>query len=181
MQSFSFAYNWGPYTPGTTSFTFKTHSSLNSTATNAAIAAPGVWSKFKFTYGFGSSGAVSSSDSRSDVCMLDFVQAGFPSTATGAAIFGSDYYEYFDIALNARLTWGDGSSGSYHDYRGFLTHEFGHVIGLGDVYSGTTASNVPTMYAYSKIGGIGNIIGYYFRTLQTDDINGMNASYNMVN
>ena len=81
-----------------------------------------------------------------------------------------------DIKMNSNAPWGideDGEGISYcltdrHDIRNIVTHEAGHVFGLGDLYESSAADL--TMYGYSTRGqtkkislGYGDVLG--IRTL----------------
>ncbi len=75
-----------------------------------------------------------------------------------------------DIVFNTAYSYGDAFSNSYvYDFESILTHEIGHVIGLGDLYS--TTCNKMTMYGYSPQGDISK------RTLERDDIKGLRLIY----
>ncbi|NHW88063.1 MAG: matrixin family metalloprotease [Archaeoglobales archaeon] len=87
----------------------------------------------------------------------------------------------FDIMLDTDWVWGDAaaqcnsnetftnSSCEVMDLQNILTHEFGHAIGLGDVYD-STCSEV-TMYGYSLYGEVKK------RTLEPPDITGLRTLY----
>jgi predicted Zn-dependent protease len=87
----------------------------------------------------------------------------------------------FDIMLDIDWVWGDAaaqcnsdetvtdSSCEVMDLQNILTHEFGHAIGLGDVYD-STCSEV-TMYGYSSYGEVKK------RTLEQPDIIGLQTLY----
>jgi len=87
----------------------------------------------------------------------------------------------FDIMLDTDWVWGDAtaqcnsnetftnSSCEVMDLQNILTHEFGHAIGLGDVYD-STCSEV-TMYGYSWYGEVKK------RTLEPPDITGLRSLY----
>jgi predicted Zn-dependent protease len=87
----------------------------------------------------------------------------------------------FDIMLDTDWVWGNAtaqcnsnetftdSSCEVMDLQNILTHEFGHAIGLGDVYD-STCSEV-TMYGYSSYGEVKK------RTLEPPDITGLQTLY----
>jgi hypothetical protein len=77
----------------------------------------------------------------------------------------------FDIRFNEYYVWGDASVANdlVMDLQNIATHEFGHAIGLGDVYS-TTYDDV-TMYGYADTGDINK------RTLEIPDIKGLQKLY----
>jgi hypothetical protein len=87
----------------------------------------------------------------------------------------------FDMMLDVDWVWGDAatqcnsnetftnSSCAVMDIQNIATHEFGHAIGLGDVYN-SVCSEV-TMYGYSDYGEIKK------RTLEQPDITGLQTLY----
>jgi hypothetical protein len=87
----------------------------------------------------------------------------------------------FDIMLDVDWNWGDAvlqcnsnetftnSSCKVMDLQNILTHEFGHGIGLGDVYD--SACSEVTMYGYSDYGEVKK------RTLEQPDITGLQTLY----
>jgi len=76
----------------------------------------------------------------------------------------------FDILFNDYFDWGDGYADSTKmDLQNIATHELGHAVGMGDVYS-TTCSAV-TMYGYSEEGDTEK------RTLEPPDIAGLQSLY----
>ncbi len=76
----------------------------------------------------------------------------------------------FDMLFNTRFTWGDAAQNpAAMDLQNIATHELGHGVGLGDIYS-STCSQV-TMYGYSTYGETSK------RTLETPDITGLQKMY----
>lgn len=76
----------------------------------------------------------------------------------------------FDMRLNTDYTWGDATLDSTAmDLQNIATHEFGHTIGLSDIYS--TACGSVTMYGYSSNGETSK------RTLETPDVTGLQKMY----
>mgnify|MGYP005841618523 CR=1 FL=1 len=70
-----------------------------------------------------------------------------------------------DIKFNSTFSWGtDGSSNNY-DIQNVGTHEYGHSVGLADLYAAVDSEK--TMYGYSAKGETKK------RTLDQDDINGI--------
>lgn len=55
----------------------------------------------------------------------------------------------FDVMFDSDYNWGDGTTGLM-DLQAIATHEIGHGIGMGDMYSDTC--NLETMYGYSNYG-----------------------------
>lgn len=77
----------------------------------------------------------------------------------------------FDVMFDTDWTWGDAAlDGTKMDLQNIATHEFGHGVGLADVYDATNCSAV-TMYGYSDYGDIEK------RTLETPDITGLQTLY----
>ncbi len=76
----------------------------------------------------------------------------------------------FDQLYNTRFSWGDAAiNPAVMDLQNIATHELGHGVGLGDIYS-TTCSAV-TMYGYSTNGETSK------RTLEQPDITGLQKMY----
>jgi hypothetical protein len=87
----------------------------------------------------------------------------------------------FDIMLDTDWVWGDAvaqcnsnetftnSTCTIMDIQNIATHEFGHGIGLGDVYD--SACSEVTMYGYSDYGEVKK------RTLEQPDITGLQTLY----
>jgi hypothetical protein len=76
----------------------------------------------------------------------------------------------FDMKLNTLYNWGDaGIDPAVMDLQNILTHELGHSVGMGDIYS--TAYSDVTMYGYSDIGDTGK------RILDDWDITGLRVIY----
>jgi hypothetical protein len=76
----------------------------------------------------------------------------------------------FDIMFDTDWVWGDATVNStVMDLQNIATHEFGHGIGLGDVYD--SACSEVTMYGYSDYGEVKK------RTLEQPDITGLQTLY----
>lgn len=76
----------------------------------------------------------------------------------------------FDIKFNTKYIWGDATSNSaVMDLQNIATHEFGHGVGLADLY--TPVCSAVTMYGYSDYGETQK------RTLELPDINGLQVLY----
>ncbi len=76
----------------------------------------------------------------------------------------------FDMMFNTGFTWGDASlDPSVMDLENIATHELGHAVGMGDIY--TTTCSVVTMYGYSNYGEISK------RSLEQPDIAGLVSMY----
>ena len=82
-------------------------------------------------------------------------------------IYDSKYKIYeADIVINNSVPWrNNGGTGGF-DVQNVMTHEFGHMLGLG--HSDVTGA---TMVQGTYYGDISK------RTLEQDDINGFNAIY----
>jgi len=76
----------------------------------------------------------------------------------------------FDMLFNTYYAWGDATqNSSVMDLQNIATHEFGHSVGLNDVY--TTVCSAVTMYGYSNYGETNK------RTLEEPDIIGLQKIY----
>ena len=76
----------------------------------------------------------------------------------------------FDMMFDTDWDWGDATlDPSKMDLQNIATHEFGHAVGLADVYQ--DACSAVTMYGYSDYGEIQK------RTLEQPDITGLQALY----
>jgi hypothetical protein len=76
----------------------------------------------------------------------------------------------FDMLFNDKWVWGDATvNPSLMDLQNIATHEFGHAVGLADLY--TDSCTFVTMYGYSKEGDVEK------RTLEQPDITGLRAIY----
>ena len=75
-----------------------------------------------------------------------------------------------DLVFNSYYTWGDATQNPLlMDLENIATHELGHVVGLGDVY--TSKCSEVTMYGYSGEGETKK------RTLETQDISAIKKLY----
>lgn len=76
----------------------------------------------------------------------------------------------FDILFDTDFTWGDATTSStVMDLQNIATHELGHGVGLGDIYTSTCSA--VTMYGYSAYGETQK------RTLEQPDIVGLQKMY----
>ena len=81
--------------------------------------------------------------------------------------YGTKYLIYeADIVINSKWEWRNNGSANGYDVQNVMTHEFGHMLGLG--HSEFTEA---TMYESSSMGEIKK------RDLHQDDLNGFNALY----
>lgn len=76
----------------------------------------------------------------------------------------------FDMLLNTKFSWGDANiNPALMDLQNIATHEFGHTVGMDDIYS--TSCTAVTMYGYSSNGEVQK------RTLEQPDITGLKSMY----
>jgi len=76
----------------------------------------------------------------------------------------------FDMILDTDFTWGDATiNPSVMDLQNIATHELGHGVGMGDIYS--DACSEVTMYGYSDYGETKK------RNLEQADITGLQKMY----
>lgn len=76
----------------------------------------------------------------------------------------------FDIMFDVDFTWGDATSDpSVMDLQNIATHEFGHGVGLADLYEDQWSEQ--TMYGYATYGETKK------RTLESGDIAGIQTLY----
>ena len=72
----------------------------------------------------------------------------------------------WDVVFNDYYTWGDAEFNlALMDFENIATHELGHAVGLGDLY--TSECSEQTMYGYADYGEIKK------RTLEAGDIAGI--------
>ena len=103
---------------------------------------------------------------------------GWDEIDGSGGVIGITYYWYnratkqmveFDIVLDEQESWStDGTAGTF-DVQSIATHEAGHTLVLGDIYSPRDAAL--TMYGYALKGNIDK------RDLATGDISGVQAIY----
>ncbi len=75
----------------------------------------------------------------------------------------------WDQVYNTFYDWSDAGASNAMDFDNIATHELGHSVGMGDLYSSSCSEE--TMYGYSTEGDIQG------RTLNAGDIAGVNALY----
>lgn len=176
--------------PTTKSLYFTTNN-LTSAEMTAALNASYEWNTVSngivFSRSGDRSGTISTDDSYTDVGSESFSSSPYcftiPSNVASVCLINQNSnYNKFDILLNTDHTWidGDNSSATYLDRQGTFTHEFGHAAGLN--HNNTIPGNVSpdkaspseyqTMYGFTS-DPLGRNITYYQRTLQADDINGV--------
>ena len=67
------------------------------------------------------------------------------------------------------FNWSGSGEAGKMDLENILTHELGHVVGMGDLY--TSGCSGQTMYGYASTGETNK------RTLESGDITGVNKLY----
>jgi hypothetical protein len=93
---------------------------------------------------------------------------GAPATAY-ISYDGSNHITDVDVYFNSYYSWSTSGEAGKYDVKNVATHEFGHWLMLNDLYGGGDTEK--TMYGYVSTGETKK------RTLETDDINGINAIY----
>lgn len=76
-----------------------------------------------------------------------------------------------DMRMNTLYKWSLNGAAGTMDVQNIVTHEFGHWVGLADLYN--SADSWLTMYGYSSYGVT------YQRTLGQGDVNGIQAIYGL--
>jgi hypothetical protein len=74
-----------------------------------------------------------------------------------------------DITFNTYYGWSTSGAGGAYDVQSVITHELGHWLSLGDLYGSSNTEK--TMYRYISLGETKK------RSLDADDLNGINAIY----
>ena len=110
-------------------------------------------------------------DGKNSIAFSDiFLDTSIIASASLYTEIDSDNIAEFDIALNSKIPFGDASSNpNVIDLQSIITHEFGHALGLNDIYD-SECSNV-TMYVYGFFGDTQK------RTLEKPDIKGIKKIY----
>jgi hypothetical protein len=118
----------------------------------------------------GTTDTVMGMNGRSEVHWVDFGDTRILGQTS--VYYSADRILEADMKLNSRMGWGidaDGEGTQYtlsglFDVRNIVTHESGHVFGLGDLYD--TAATDLTMYGYAGTGevkrtslGYGDLLG----------------------
>jgi predicted Zn-dependent protease len=75
----------------------------------------------------------------------------------------------FDMLFNDKFAWNTTGTSDDMDLQNIATHELGHAVGMGDIY--TTSCSYVTMYGYSGEGDLSK------RSLELPDIAGLQAMY----
>lgn len=89
-------------------------------------------------------------------------------TSSWYDLYGTKWQIYeADIVVDSTWRWYNNGSQNGYDIQNCITHEFGHMLGLGDEYTETEA----TMYETAAQGETKK------RDLHQDDLNGFSAIY----
>lgn len=75
----------------------------------------------------------------------------------------------WDQIYNQDLAWSNTGESGFMDFESIATHELGHSVGMGDLYS--TGCNQQTMYGYASEGELNK------RDLEAGDIAGIKSLY----
>lgn len=94
---------------------------------------------------------------------------GQPLATTSVGLSDEDTIVDVDTTMNTYYSWSTSGSPTAYDVQSAVTHELGHWLYLGDLYGG--GDTAKTMY-YNMNQGETNK-----RTLEADDLNGINAIY----
>ena len=115
---------------------------------------------------------VATSDGKNLITKVSFGQTQdmMRTTIILTLVDGQFYIKEADIEINSDVPWNNTGSATCYDVQNCITHEFGHMLGLGDENRATYSES--TMYFSAGIGEVKK------RTLEQDDINGFNAIYN---
>jgi hypothetical protein len=116
-----------------------------------------------------------SPDGKNEVMFGEISEPGAIAVAIIWGIFGGppqnrELVEWDVVFDNVDYIWGDGNQDpTVMDFDNIATHEFGHAVGLADLYA--TQYSEQTMYGYADYGETKK------RTLAAGDINGVKTLY----
>ncbi len=116
-----------------------------------------------------------SPDGKNEVMFGEISDPGAIAIAIVWGIFGGppqnrELVEWDVVFDNVDYLWGDGSQDpTVMDFENIATHEFGHAVGLNDLYGSQYSEQ--TMYGYANYGETKK------RTLAAGDINGAKTLY----
>lgn len=107
-------------------------------------------------------------DSQNSIVFGDYQQDGVIGVTSIWYMRKGKQIVEFDMLLDTDFAWGDADP-TKMDLQNIATHELGHAVGMGDIY--TTTCSAVTMYGYSAYGEISK------RTLETPDVTGLQSMY----
>lgn len=116
-----------------------------------------------------------SPDGKNEVMFGDISEPGAIAVAIVWGIFGGppqnrELVEWDVVFDNVDYLWGDGNlDPTVMDFENIATHEFGHAVGMDDLYASQYSEQ--TMYGYATYGETKK------RTLEAGDINGVKTLY----
>ncbi len=116
-----------------------------------------------------------SPDGKNEVMFGDISEPGVIAVAIVWGIFqgppqNRELVEWDVVFDNVDYLWGDGNQDpNVMDFENIATHEFGHAVGLADIYESNHSEQ--TMYGYADYGETKK------RTLEAGDINGVKTLY----
>lgn len=115
----------------------------------------------------------SSLDNKNEVTFAPIDNPGVIAVTYIWGIFGGPTFKRqlveWDQIYNTAYSWSDSGEDGKMDFENIATHELGHSVGMGDLY--TSGCNQETMYGYADYGQTNK------RDLNTGDIAGINLLY----
>lgn len=122
------------------------------------------------TYTVDTSAAWGVQDWKNAIVFGNYPDAGVIAVTTYWRYLRGGNIAEFDILMDEDFTWGDATiDPAKMDFQNIFTHEFGHALGLSDIY--TSTCNIQTMFGYSWEGDVQK------RTLESGDIAGLQRLY----
>jgi len=122
------------------------------------------------TYNVNTSVSWGVQDFKNAIVFGDYPETGVIAVTTYWRYLRGGNLAEFDILMDEDFTWGNATiDRTKMDFQNIFTHEFGHALGLSDIY--TSTCNTQTMYGYSSEGDIQK------RTLASGDITGLQKLY----
>lgn len=110
--------------------------------------------------------AFSAGTSNNDITVSNF---GAGAIALTTVTYSGSTITDSDLAFNSYYAWSTSGAADAYDVQNVATHEFGHFLMLNDLYG--AGDTEKTMYGYVIAGETKK------RSLDTDDLNGINAIY----